>query len=68
LRGVWVCLCRAVTSGQVIDAIGAGARTVREVRQACGAATDCTKCTLTIRMLLEQETGPVDDDAPGGPT
>ena len=50
--GVWVCLCRAVTSGTIAEVVESGARTVRQVSEACGAGTDCTKCTRTIRVLI----------------
>ena len=49
---VWVCLCRAVTSGTIAEVVEGGARTVRQVSEACGAGTDCTKCTRTIRVLI----------------
>jgi len=51
---VWVCLCKAVNSTSVVDAIGAGATSVQAVSAACGAATDCGRCTRTIfRMLVD---------------
>ena len=34
---MWVCLCEAVTSGSIVEAVDAGARTVREVGAANGA-------------------------------
>lgn len=52
---MWICLCRAVNTRAVCEAIDAGARTVREIGERCGAGTDCNKCTLTIRTLLQQE-------------
>jgi bacterioferritin-associated ferredoxin len=51
---VWVCLCEAVTSGSIVEAVDAGARTVREVGQANGAGTVCGKCAPNIRVLIEQ--------------
>ena len=54
--GMWVCLCRAVTSGTIAEVVEQGARTVREVSEACGAATDCTKCTRTVRTIIAQHT------------
>jgi bacterioferritin-associated ferredoxin len=51
---VWVCLCKAVNSTSVVNAIGAGATSVQAVSAACGAATDCGRCTRTIfRMLVD---------------
>ena len=65
---MWVCLCRAVNSGTILDLIDAGATTVRELSEATGVATDCTKCTRTIHMLLEQQRVADPTDRPGGPT
>ena len=63
--GVWVCLCRAVTSGTIAEVVEGGARTVRQVSEACGAGTDCTKCTRTIRVLIATHApGPDQEDDP----
>jgi bacterioferritin-associated ferredoxin len=51
---VWVCLCEAVTSGVIGDAIDAGARTIKDVGDICGAGIDCGKCKRTIALLLQQ--------------
>jgi bacterioferritin-associated ferredoxin len=51
---VWVCLCKAVSSGSIVDAIDAGARTVKGIGRINGAGTDCGKCTTTIYVLIEQ--------------
>jgi bacterioferritin-associated ferredoxin len=52
---VWICLCEAVTSGSILDAVESGARTVREVGQANGAGTVCGKCTRNILLLIQQQ-------------
>jgi len=51
---VWVCLCEAVTSGSILDAVESGARTVRDVGKANGAGTVCGKCSRNILLLIEQ--------------
>jgi bacterioferritin-associated ferredoxin len=43
-----------VTSGSIVEAIDAGARTVKEVGASNGAGTVCGKCALNIRVLIEQ--------------
>jgi bacterioferritin-associated ferredoxin len=55
---VYICLCRVVTRTEIEGAIAAGARTVQEVGQRCGAGTDCGKCQRTISRLLETAGGP----------
>jgi len=52
---VWVCLCEAVTSGSILDAIEAGARTVKEIGEANGAGTGCGRCARNIHLLIEQQ-------------
>jgi bacterioferritin-associated ferredoxin len=59
---MWVCLCRGVSSGTIAEVVEGGARTVREVSQACGAATDCTKCTRTVRTLIARHTPGTDQE------
>jgi bacterioferritin-associated ferredoxin len=57
---VWVCLCEAVTSGSIVDAIDSGARTVSEVGALNGAGTACGKCVRNIHLIIEQHgTDPV---------
>jgi bacterioferritin-associated ferredoxin len=50
---MYVCLCRAVTSKAVIDAIEAGATTTRKVAEACGAGTECGRCRNNVRRMIE---------------
>ena len=50
---MYICLCRVVTRTTIEGAITAGARTIEEVGQRCGAGTDCGKCQRTISRLLE---------------
>ena len=51
---MWICLCEAVNSGTIIKVIDSGARTVNDVSRVCGAGTECGKCRVTIRSLLQQ--------------
>jgi len=51
---VWVCLCEAVTSGSIVEAIEAGASTVREIGEVNGAGTNCGRCARNIHLLIEQ--------------
>jgi bacterioferritin-associated ferredoxin len=61
---MFVCLCRAVTSDVIGEAIARGARTSRAVADACGAGTDCGRCRQTVRAIItamdERDTGPSD--------
>lgn len=55
---MYVCICRVVSSTTVRDTIAAGARTVRQVAEACGASTDCGRCVVHVQALLEERYGP----------
>jgi len=48
---MYVCLCSAVTSATVLEAIDEGATTSKEVAQACGAGSECGRCRATVRGL-----------------
>lgn len=48
-----VCLCRGVSERKVRRAIDAGAATIDEVGESCGAGTVCFGCHPTIDELLE---------------
>jgi bacterioferritin-associated ferredoxin len=52
-----VCLCRGVSDGRIRALIAAGVRTRTEVRQACGAGSDCGKCRAMLADLLEDARG-----------
>lgn len=49
---MFVCLCRAVTSDVVSETVARGARTSREVADACGAGADCGRCRRTVRAII----------------
>lgn len=49
---VMVCHCNRVSDTEVIAAIDAGADSVEEVGERCGAGTCCGCCQPTIEVLL----------------
>jgi bacterioferritin-associated ferredoxin len=51
---MYVCICRAVTEGEVRAAIDSGAATVAAVTEACCAGDDCGACHGVIRELIEE--------------
>ncbi|WP_028463025.1 bacterioferritin-associated ferredoxin [Nocardia sp. 348MFTsu5.1] len=50
---MYVCLCHGVTSHVVEQAVADGARTSKEVANACGAGSDCGRCRGTVRAIIE---------------
>lgn len=53
---MYVCLCIGVTIEAVSDAVAAGAKTSKQVSEACGAGSECGRCRRTIRMIIDSAT------------
>jgi bacterioferritin-associated ferredoxin len=51
---MYVCLCKAVTDGQIRQAVCAGACTMRELRACLGVATECGRCGSHASRLLAE--------------
>lgn len=51
---MFVCLCTGATSHAVGEIVANGARTSREVAEACGAGGDCGRCRRTLRAIIEE--------------
>ena len=55
---MYVCLCRAVTDHEVVDAIRDGARTTDDISERCDeAGTVCGGCVRLIEELLHGANG-----------
>ncbi|WP_082963763.1 (2Fe-2S)-binding protein [Mycobacterium sp. 852002-51961_SCH5331710] len=50
---MYVCLCLGITIEAVSDAVASGAKTSRQVSDACGAGSDCGRCRRTIRSIIK---------------
>ena len=50
---MYVCICRAVTTGAIAEAVEAGATDVDEVSWATGAATNCGTCREQVAAHVE---------------
>jgi bacterioferritin-associated ferredoxin len=50
---MYVCLCLGVTSDTVRQAVLAGAKTSKEVADACGAGSQCGRCRRTVRAIID---------------
>jgi len=48
-----VCLCRGVSEAVLQHVIEAGATSLRQIGDACGAGTDCGACCPLVKELLE---------------
>jgi bacterioferritin-associated ferredoxin len=54
---MYVCICAAVTEHELHGCIRAGARTVEDIGEACGAGTGCGTCLDRIDVLLAASLG-----------
>jgi bacterioferritin-associated ferredoxin len=52
------CLCYGVSDAAIRAIIARGARTVSEIRQACGAGGDCGSCCSMLATLVAQAERP----------
>jgi bacterioferritin-associated ferredoxin len=50
---MYICLCLGVTTITVQHAIDSGARSTKQVAEACGAGSVCGRCGHTIRTMIE---------------
>jgi len=63
---MYVCVCKAVTERQVLEAARAGAKTLHDLRRSLGVATECGRCARCAHQLLREVHGPQSsrDDSP----
>lgn len=53
---MYVCVCRAVTDGDISKAVQQkGCCTMRDLRNELGVATQCGRCALTAKEILNEE-------------
>jgi bacterioferritin-associated ferredoxin len=51
---VYVCLCNALTDGQVRAAAAAGATRPKDVFATCGCGAQCANCTRLMLSILRE--------------
>ena len=52
-----VCFCHGINERALDNVIDAGASSVREIGDACGAGTDCGSCANRLRRALKRREG-----------
>jgi len=62
---MYVCICRAVTDTQIRSCVNEGACTMRDLRNELGVATQCGRCALTARDVLNEALAEVGQDIAG---
>lgn len=52
-----VCICKGVSDRKIVEEIRRGHRTVKDIRECCGAGSDCGMCVRQVRDLLREHDG-----------
>ena len=51
---MYVCLCKGITDNQIKDAVFGGASNLREVRKQLGVMSQCGKCGIMTKQIVEE--------------
>lgn len=51
---MYVCVCKAVTDGQIKEAAAQGCCSMRDLRNEFGVATQCGRCAITAKEVLNE--------------
>lgn len=51
---MYVCICKGITDTQIRTAVEDGARSVRDVRNTLGVASQCGKCGILTRDIVRE--------------
>ncbi|MBL8506670.1 (2Fe-2S)-binding protein [Methylobacillus glycogenes] len=51
---MYVCVCRAVTDRQILQAARAGAKNLKDLRRELGVAAECGQCASCARQCLRE--------------
>lgn len=51
---MYVCICKAVTDGDIQRAAHQGARNLRDLQESLGVASSCGKCAQCARVVLRE--------------
>ena len=50
---MFICICHAVTDHQIVDAVDGGVRDLKQLGEACGAATNCGRCGDLAQEIID---------------
>ncbi|AQT60027.1 bacterioferritin-associated ferredoxin [Cellvibrio sp. PSBB023] len=51
---MYVCVCKGITDRQIKAAINDGASSLGQLRKALGVASQCGKCSVMTREILDE--------------
>ena len=52
---MYICICNAVTDREIRQAVRLGAKTLHDLREGLGVATQCGKCASCAKGVLREE-------------
>ncbi len=50
---MYVCICKGITDSQIRDAVNNGASSLRKVRKQLGATSQCGKCGIITKKIVD---------------
>lgn len=62
---MYVCVCRAVTDRDIDKAVQRGCCSMRDLRNELGVATQCGRCALTAKDVLNESLDRLAREIPG---
>ena len=54
---MYVCLCKAVTDSDILEAVNGGVRTMSQLARQTGCSSNCGRCAVTAAEILGEATG-----------
>jgi bacterioferritin-associated ferredoxin len=54
---MYVCVCKAVTERQILNAAQSGAQTLHDLRRVLGVASECGRCARHAHQMLRDIQG-----------
>ncbi len=61
---MYVCVCRAVTERQIIQAAHNGAKSLKDLRNNLGVTSECGRCAGCARQCLREAHSAADHGSP----
>ena len=59
---MYVCICKGITDTQIRAAVEDGARSLREVHNSLGVASQCGKCGIIARDIVRESLHDIADN------
>lgn len=57
---MYICICKGITDSQIRDAVNNGASSLRKVRKQLGASSQCGKCGIMTKKIVDDTLSQLD--------